>query len=733
MTVPTWEQHYFAIYPPTPAAALAVPRFNPYTLPVNDNDRKKTKLGKVQWFDHPRPSDNEVSQLFHPFEASHNRTLAVKAVPKNHRLHPVLFPQPNKVPTPLEAKVGRRYLTLRKAVATLTHYLSKEDDATPELIYAVLWWPLQAEWGADQDGTSWLDRLWTFVTYYWSLDRARADAEKREELEEERKAIDLSQQILAGMSEWCEEARGLVGNDAKRFIMRHLVAVQSARGEACFVLGHDGRYESMVVGSKTVINRLERLGYNQIISLKNETGSYRSASEILTRCGTLVKRVVFSVDQDHKGGYIDNLDSGESSELSLSCYKLRMDLEPTFDPGVDAWLQALGGANYERLCEWLGHALAFAHGALPLLALTGVPDSGKGLLARGLAECLTRPILADGNDLLGKYGDNMLYSPFVVINENWPSHGNRQEHPADRLRDLIGKRSITIEQKYLPKFELRTNIRLLATANSEQILTTLAKGRDMGEHERHAVAQRIIHIPIPHTAAKWLKDQGGMLFTGRPGHRWITGPGGEVSDYVLAKHLFWLHAKLGYMGGTRPEMTDRLLMTGRVDADIVQKMRMEGRTLPWAIATLVKMLNEWGPDWSKTHIRIVQPSSPFKRIAFELDKNGAPQLFVLAEGLVAYAEENRASNIPDVRSVGRALKNLTRRVSNVNFPNISVDTRGRSVIPSRHDLGRNSWRLIDLRMLHETAQEYGLSCPLVARIVEGAPVTQIQWAQGSVA
>ena len=41
-------------------------------------------------------------------------------------------------------------------------------------------------------------------------------------------------------------------------------------------------------------------------------------------------------------------------------------------------------------------------------------------------------------------------------------------------------------------------------------------------------------------AQKWFESQVTTL-TEQPGKRWIRGDGGQLSDFVVAKHFLWLY------------------------------------------------------------------------------------------------------------------------------------------------------------------------------------------------
>lgn len=730
----TWTEPYIGMLP-TPVVdsvgGLALPslgRFNPSKLPLHVAEA--SRRAKIEWHDAPPPPQAEVLAIFHP-HVPEGRIwqLAHKAIPSAHRLHPLLFTKPGVPPRALTLTVGERRTTLMKAVAAVSNYLKDVPDIMPEDIYALLWY-VTRDMGCDDDGTPWLDALWQFATHFWSLDKAESRASAAAQLEEERQTLDLVEQMIAGMAEWHPGAAGLTGAAAKKFVIEHLVARVD---RVMFLLGRNGRYGRMPLTPATVLNRMERLGYGrQLLPIKrNDGGGYKSPADVLTRCSTLVVRAAYATDH-HTAGIIERVGT-DTACLLVECYRLRTDLTPTYSANVDAWLRAMGGSRYEELCEWIGHALAYQHGPLPLLALTGEADAGKGMLARGLSECLVEPVLAGPDDLFGDYGDLLMASPFVVVNEGWPAFTGKGKHPTDRLREVIGERSIYINQKYLPRFELRTNVRILVTGNATKILNEFANRRDLGPDEHKAIAQRIIHIEIPHGAAAWLKGKGGYRFTGEPGQRWVTGQGGEPSDYVLARHFFWLYRKLGYGTESVPVRYDRFLMTGEVDQPSLRLMRGQGSSTPWVVRTLVKMLNEWGEWWDKPKPEIARHlsdrNSSFYSLAFEQDVDGAPHLFVLASGLDSYADKAHDNKKPDLRGIGEALTSLCVTVDVDRFPGISRATtkKGfRCVLQSREKVDRQRWRLVDLELLYDVAQEAQMPCPLLSRINEGASVVSFK-------
>lgn len=671
---------------------------------------EEVQRGAIEWLNDEPPSPETSDELFHPLrEKSPFYKIAKNTLPQAHVLCGPLF-DPRKVFSPAK---GTRYTKLRAGVAWASHYLCGQTDVSPEHLYA-LFFRVVEQWGDDDDGTAWIDRLWIFVEYYWSLDFSRVQEEKADAAAVAQVSADTLSTMIEGAREWAHELRELQGLDAKRWISRHMLAYQGARKEF-YILSTDGTYSATPVSSPQLVNALKNQGFSDFLKLRTETG-WRSPQDLVNHCGTVIREIRFEAGRSKSR--IINVDT-DAATLGFGVYGLRQDLEPTYDGDCDEWLQVLAGNRYFELCEYIAHALAFAYGALPLLSITGDPDVGKKMLMMGLAECLDTNYLATADDLFGDWNDGLLRSPFVWTDEGMPSN-TAGKHPADRMREVIGNGTVKVKRRFMATSELMTNLRIFLTANDHDLVMQLTQNRDLNDASRKAIAQRLIHIDVPKEAAAWLEQKGGMRFTGSPGRRWIHGDGpddSQSSNYILAKHFLWLHSLL-YKDGP-PVQEKRFLMMGTLDQPIFSALRVQSQTSPFIISALLRMLNDIAD--------LKHPKKKFDKLVIE-DSPQGPQVWMLAGALIEYAkakyEEFAQEKIPSAKAVAHAIDNIAMPtvLKDLDIGRFSTCHDGRIRLLSRNHLRFQWWKQIDVKALLRVAQAWQTPCPLLEQMVDGADV-----------
>lgn len=677
--------------------------------------------GPITWHEGDAPTPEQVGELFDPLRHDDVWRLAASKIPEAHILRLAILPARGKSAHPLTVETGRRYTRLRTAVAQLSNWLSGEDGVSPEILYALLFRQVVA-WEPDQDGTDFLKHLWTFCEYYWSKDRAAARAKTMEFNAERMAEASKIQQMVEGMRSWCPQITHLVGTEAELFVKRHLIAYLGGRSDY-FLMDSTGSYMPTPLNKDQLPSAIDRQGLAGIVSLRNEEGKWRTAQDLVNRHGTAVGNIEFVVGRT--SSQIKGIDTADAT-LSFGTYTLREDLEPRFSSVVDEWLHALvGDRQYPKLAEWLGHALAFEVGALPLLALTGAPNAGKKLVVMGLVECLKTPLYATGDDVWGDWHDTLLRSPIVWTDEGWPQK-IKGKHPADRLREIIGAPVLKVQRKFMPVVDLRSNPRIILTANSDDIVTRFGQGRSLNADALAAVSERILHLHIQPTAPKWLKDRGGMQFTAAPGARWIAPDGTGHSDYVVARHFLWLHRKLGYGTESPPLQTERFLMSGGLNNTIQRRLRMSSGYAASVVRILIDMLNSYGE--TPTSRKGVQASNPLYQLGFVRDRQQNWHLFVQSGGVEDFARANdsyRGSRIPNARRISETLRGqLNKEIDIEDFDQseITATGDGRYRLESRNKLRYRRWVSIDLEALKGITDEWDLPCPLLDHMLTGAEV-----------
>lgn len=581
--------------------------------------------------------------------------------------------------------VGERGTRIMTYTGQAIAMLSMHQSVTPAHIYALFLESVQQLEPA-ADVADWTDELWTHVTRAWSREKAKMEAEVDDRVKKSTATADIMSGCLRGFQSWCDKARAY-GEDlagGMPFLKRHLLV---SVGEACYVMGDDGRYDSQGVTSKQVIAKIRSSPQLSPLITTTQEGEKgremdRTSQQLLNEYATVVKEV--HAVPGLRGAHIDNIDAPHAV-LKIPCYSLNEKLTPRFDTEVDEWLHKLRQGDeqsYRDLCRWIGFALAFTDGPICALSLKGAAGAGKKMLVQGLAECLTVPALASAKDLTTDYAYGLLKSPFLVVDEGWPVSKSGQSI-ADSFRSLVGGGRISVNTKYNAPVELTAPVRVIMTANNMDIVKGLSHKRELSPEDRQAIAVRLLHMDCGDEAtcqaSAWLRERGGLAFTGKEGRRWIHSDGGIDGDYVVARHFLYLHAnryRYGKVGG-------RFLVEGNSDPALLYALRTEGGSTPVIIETLLRMLE-------------IKPMK-FDGLAVVDGK-----LYVVPAEVLEFYRRNMLQTHRQTISMN-AVQNALRGV-------VVRDGVEKKALPTREYMGQKDWKELDRDILLQVAQTDGWPC-----------------------
>lgn len=191
----------------------------------------------------------------------------------------------------------------------------------------------------------------------------------------------------------------------------------------------------------------------------------------------------------------------DTLKLSVAMYPHRF-LEPVYHEKVNKWLWLMGGErNYDRLVDWMAVATDLSQ---PICALyfTGPKHVGKTLMAHGLSAVWspTRTPAKAENVIGGQFQDELLECPIIFADEQMPTTRARIGATA-QIRELIGSRSITINQKGIKPLTARGCVRLILAANDRNMI------KDRGAKTREAVealAERVLLISLKEEVREYL-------------------------------------------------------------------------------------------------------------------------------------------------------------------------------------------------------------------------------------
>jgi hypothetical protein len=176
------------------------------------------------------------------------------------------------------------------------------------------------------------------------------------------------------------------------------------------------------------------------------------------------------------------------------------DINPHFDPEIDAWLKVLGGEYYPKLVDWIACVSDLLK---PLCAVyfDGPTQSGKTLLAVGLAKIWTEGPPTEVGTVLADFNSDIARCPMVLADEELPRPYNTTVTAV--LRSMLSTNTRTFKRKYLETSEIRGCLRLILTANNEFLMET---SKDVfSRQDLEAIASRFLHIHVSQEAADFLE------------------------------------------------------------------------------------------------------------------------------------------------------------------------------------------------------------------------------------
>lgn len=668
-------------------------RLDAATLPaLESNDRDGQEYGDIEVCDDPIPDEADaLAQCWIAGDVGGKMTDWMKRAKRQlagRACFSCIFEH-----API-ANTGARDTTIQQFVGQAVGCLvggANTKDTTEARVYG-LFLPAVKQLEPDQQTPDWLRVLWDKTKRLMALQRAKEEIIAAKEAEvavvKEADSRSLMERVIAGMREWCNHPTLLdTSNNNTAAIewasKRMIVSV----GNTYYVMGTNGRYNTKSLGSHQVVPYIKRTGMDTIIGVDlfiDGVGvKAMPLPDIMHAHGTIVDDVILTPRQ-HIGGVVEGMDTPEAV-LRISAFRRRDDLTPTFNTGVDQWLRHLFGAQYDLGTKWIAWSLAFDEGAIAALAIKGQQGCGKKMLVMGLAECLVRAEVADYADLASPYQYGLLTSPFLSVNEG-ESIPNVGQGPYHQFRKLVSADPIRANRKNQHPISIRVPYRIIFTSNNDDVVANLVGKGNLSPEDREALTIRLIHMDVGDDASIWLRSQGGLEFTAKPGARWIAGDGGVASDFVVAKHFLWLYENRARMG----PVGKRFLVEGNAGADIMFKLRTTGGSAPLVIETLLGM---------------VEAATMPPGMGVEEDR-----LFVLSHAITDHFRTTLASKTRETLTdamVMAALKGLCVRQDN---PPRTLSTRQKQ--------GRVRWIEVDCESLLAVAERHGHVCTKLLDLTE---------------
>lgn len=351
-------------------------------------------------------------------------------------------------------------------------------------------------------------------------------------------------------------------------------------------------------------------------------------SEMLKDYATAVQRVESTLERS-----VSRYDP-VSKTFYEAVAPVRDDLVPEFDPQVDHWLRCLGGAQAEKLLDWVAVVTLLQYQCCALY-LKGGPGSGKGLLAEGLSRIWARSGGPTEMALvLGNYNERLAQMPLVFADEHLPRINGRRGGLSADLRNLVGSTSRTLTRKYIVSSPLQGSLRFILAANNDSLLVDPSE--QLSTEDVDAYGGRFLYIDVGTT-----KGSAAKRYLDSIGNR--VGTDDWVSGSRIAKHALWLR-------------DNRVVVPGRrfiVEGDATQMHR--------SLATRTRIADAIC-DW------LVSYAERPNLVATVIGKGsvfiGNGHYFVTAPAISAsWSHYVKYGETPSVAAIGRALSTLSESES----------------------------------------------------------------------
>jgi hypothetical protein len=580
--------------------------------------------------------------------------------------------------------------SVMRIVGQTVGMLAREASATPEGIYALLHASLEQLQDREMRGaneTNWYENAWGKIIRAWNGEQEQIEVERAEHAARQ----EAAQATKVEMIEAYREARPEDDvpedkDEALEWYARRMIATT---GKFHYVMRDDQSYNLQPCTDSTLIPTVRDLGMADVIPTTEYRGKMvvnRSSREIINDCAMPVVEVIPSVLEDI--AYIDGRPG--SRRLHVPIHRLNPDLaeEGIYNPDVDEWLQALGGKQYERLVEWLAHALDVKR-SICALNLYGSPGTGKGLLALGISECFESGQV-NGPEALGKFNKGLLKSPLVNCDEGVPSMSNGETLPLDQaFRSLVTGGKVMIRQMHTDHFMAELYPRIMFTSNDRDIISSIVGHRDLTDDDTRAIEQRLLSIEVSPDARMLLTGKGNFTHT----HGWVAG--NERTKLVVANHIYWL-----YLRREKSQTSSgRLLVEGDVQTKLVNDLRIRSRDAETVLRAIVKLITSAQGGNARIHV------------------HEQMRVWVTAADIVEYVEgaDMMLTKTLSMKAAARVLRHFATA-------DVREESGGRIAKTSPPGAAsRKRWTEIDLGIVYEAALSHGMNVDQIERMLQNQP------------
>lgn len=294
-----------------------------------------------------------------------------------------------------------------------------------------------------------------------------------------------SEKIEAEDEQEREAAGPQVTHDGEPLIVQHKSAYYF-KAEEGYTRGYIK--DELAVAAHRHLRRFK--GVDLHFTTSNGAKRRKATSDLVEQYGMLADDVV--LDLSAKTSHL------QGHKFIERCLEWPTQLEPEFNPDIDRWLRHLAGKRSEEFMDWLSmfHDL---DRLLTALVIMGEPNTGKTLLAMGLASRFGCDSPASQKTLTGQFQGELVRCPLVYIDEEITDNSYQRSFLAT-VRAEISVRERNINRKHMPAIAMRGAIRCIITANHLPFKAKDAQTRQ----DLNAIAERFHWIHAHQEAADFL-------------------------------------------------------------------------------------------------------------------------------------------------------------------------------------------------------------------------------------
>jgi hypothetical protein len=221
---------------------------------------------------------------------------------------------------------------------------------------------------------------------------------------------------------------------------------------------------------------------------------------------------------DVRASYLVRANRFDTATRTLTLAALKWATLPArMHADVDEWLRALGGAQYDRLAQWLASCVALDRPA-PALYIYGELQTGKSLLARGVARLWqTEP--GPFKEALADFNEAAASCPLMYADEGFP-----EKMSFNDFREMVTSPTRRVNKKYKAKYPVMGCVRIILSTNNAQALRYQKTGA-LTKDDAEAIADRLLVVYAGAAARVVLQRHRAASF---------------VDENKIAEHALWL-------------------------------------------------------------------------------------------------------------------------------------------------------------------------------------------------